>query len=142
MMQFISRFFTTDHKRIDLLFEHYCKCLDSGDKTLASHFLAKFEEGLLRHIAWEEQLLFPRFEQVTGMFESGPTKVMEHEHRQIRSLLQEIGYQLNSGSDCKEANDALKILLESHNQKEEGILYPQCDRLLNEEQLAELLLGI
>ena len=46
----------------------------------------KFKFGLHRHIAWEEEILFPLFEEKTGMTDGGPTFVMREEHRQIKAL--------------------------------------------------------
>jgi len=39
---------------------------------------------------WEEELLFPMWEEKTGMIEDGPTPVMRFEHDQIKQLLDTI----------------------------------------------------
>jgi hemerythrin-like domain-containing protein len=41
---------------------------------------------MLHHFGVEESVLFPRFEQSTGMYR-GPTQVMRGEHVQMRQLL-------------------------------------------------------
>jgi regulator of cell morphogenesis and NO signaling len=40
----------------------------------------EFKAGLEQHIVWEEEILFPSFEQKFGL-PGGPTEVMRWEHR-------------------------------------------------------------
>ena len=49
--------------------------------------MAEFTCGLSRHINVEEGVLFPTFEQMTGMT-TGPTTVMRSEHVEIRRLME------------------------------------------------------
>jgi iron-sulfur cluster repair protein YtfE (RIC family) len=83
------------------------------------------------HIVWEEDILFPVFEQETGMHDAGPTAVMRMEHRHIKKLLEQIDEKLLAGelSGIENAEIELLDILESHNQKEENILYPAIDNL-------------
>jgi iron-sulfur cluster repair protein YtfE (RIC family) len=95
-----------------------------------------FKSELERHIIWEEDILFPIFESKTGIKDGGPTSVMKMEHIQIKNHLQEIKRKLhakNIQDPCKEEVALFKVL-ESHNQKEENILYPEIDNLTSEHE--------
>jgi hemerythrin-like domain-containing protein len=85
----------------------------------------------------EEDILFPAFEQKTNIMEGGPTAVMRMEHRQIAEHLEAIHQKVKQSdprSDEEENN--LLAVLKNHNDKEENILYPAIDRLLNEQECA------
>ncbi|MDP7195775.1 MAG: hemerythrin domain-containing protein, partial [SAR202 cluster bacterium] len=71
----------------------------------------------------------------------GPTSVMRMEHIQIKNYLQEIKRKLHTKKiqgPCKE-EVALFEVLESHNQKEENILYPGIDNLTSEQEKQQMI---
>jgi len=130
----ITEFFEQDHDRLDELFKTFQK-LKQSDFSKGKEAFKEFKFGLQRHIVWEEDLLFPLWEEKTGMSEGGPTFVMRHEHRQIRQQLEAIHGKVadqNPGSDREE--QALLDLLGSHNLKEERVLYPAIDQLTSAEE--------
>lgn len=141
MSTIISQFFGVDHDRLDRIFQAFVNNMES-DYSLAKQFFARFHEGLERHIEWEEQLLFPRFEQATGMVNAGPTLVMVHEHQMILGLLEKISQKLDSEQNCQDEINSLVGLLESHNHKEEQILYRQCDQMIPPAAVDEMLLNL
>ncbi len=75
-----------------------------------------FRGSLLRHFRMEEEVLFPGFETATGS-SAGPT--------QMRAAVD-----AGSADDFLGAADTLMVLMQQHNMKEEGILYPMCDQVL------------
>jgi hemerythrin-like domain-containing protein len=83
----------------------------------------------------EEEVLFPAFEAATGMTDSGPTFVMRMEHDQMRGLLDQMGAALERGDQnaLLDQGDTLLMLIQQHNQKEEGMLYPMSERALASE---------
>jgi iron-sulfur cluster repair protein YtfE (RIC family) len=125
----ISDFFEEDHDRLDDLYKNYQKAKETDLSNAKEQFEA-FQSGLQRHIRYEEEVLFPMFENRTGMFTSGPTAVMREEHRQIKGHLQSI-YQklLNNDANSYFEEGRLLTVLSIHNQKEEEILYPAIDRM-------------
>lgn len=137
----ISNFFSADHDRLDSLFAAFQRAIPENPSKAIAYF-RKFKEGLIRHIEWEEQLLFPRFESATGMFNAGPTKVMVHEHVRIKSLLEEIEMAIAEGEECLTPVESLLQLLGEHNMKEEKILYFQCDRLIPQDEIDNMLLTL
>jgi iron-sulfur cluster repair protein YtfE (RIC family) len=125
----ISDYYEKDHDRLDELFKNFQKW-KGMDFLKAKEFFVAFKFGLQRHIIWEEEVLFPVFEKVTGLFNEGPTYVMRLEHRIIGERLESIhkkvqNKDLNSDQEEKE----LLSILSDHNQKEEKILYPAIDEL-------------
>ena len=80
-------------------------------------------------------MLFPAFEAATGMTDSGPTFVMRMEHEQMRGLLEQMGTALERGDHdaLLDQGDTLLMLIQQHNQKEEGMLYPMSERALASE---------
>lgn len=130
----ISTFFEEDHDRLDGLFKSF-QSLKRRDFAKAKEAFKEFKFGLQRHIVWEEDLLFPLWEEKTGMSEGGPTAVMRREHRQIGDCLEAIHQkvqQQNPDSDREE--QALLELLGNHNMKEERVLYPAIDNVTGEKE--------
>ena len=127
----ITTYYEADHDRLDELFKQFQK-LKRSELVKATELFLEFRTGLRRHIAWEEEILFPLFEQKTGMAHSGPTEVMRMEHRVIKKHLEAIHNALQSDNVETEADEqAMLNTLFAHNQKEEQILYPAIDRSLN-----------
>jgi len=82
-------------------------------------------------------LLFPIWEEKTGMVEDGPTPMMRHEHSQIKQLLDAIHKKVEGNNlETDQDEQALLTLLGSHNRKEERALYPAIDNVTNAEERA------
>jgi len=117
-------FFTDDHHRCDELWAAVEAAADRGDEAATREAFAKFEAALRRHLEMEEQVLFPEFEQATGMT-MGPTQVMRAEHAQMRGVLDQMARAADRDLDqLIEHGDTLLMLTQQHNAKEEGVLYP------------------
>jgi len=124
----ISDHYGEDHDRLDELF-HQFQTLKSSARECAVRAFQEFKVGLERHIIWEEEILFPAFENKTGMA-GGPTQVMRWEHQQIRGFLEAIAGKLAAGMDATGDDEAgLLAVLGPHNHKEENILYPMIDQV-------------
>jgi iron-sulfur cluster repair protein YtfE (RIC family) len=128
--------FAEDHDRLDRLLETYRR-LKRVDFAKAKEAFKEFKTGLQRHILWEEGILFPLFEEKTGMQDHGPTVVMRAEHREIGRRLEALHDKVRRQDVCSdEEEQSLLQALFAHNQKEENVLYPAIDRLSNEEERA------
>lgn len=132
----INEFMSKDHDRLDGIFARFAGSEDRGE---AKSLFAKFSSGLRTHIVWEEDLLFPPFEEKTGMRGMGPTEVMRSEHREIKKLLSGIDEALEGSKDTGGLQKALLAVLGSHNDKEEGVLYPALDRLFSPSEAKKVL---
>jgi len=139
-MTTIFEFMSVDHDRLDEIFEGFKKLKDD-DIDAAGKLFLEFKTGLLQHINWEEDILFPIFEQKTGMHDTGPTAVMRIEHGHIKNFLEEIGEKVLAGEleGVDEAETGLLEVLGSHNQKEENILYPMIDKLTSEQEKEKVI---
>ena len=124
-----------DHDRLDALEAAAFEKRALGDLQLAYDLYAEFASGLKRHIGFEEQFLFPAFEEKTGMPPTaGPTAVMRTEHREIEALLGQIEAGIaDAAAPIESLRRSLHAVLGDHNLKEEQILYPTTDNLLGEE---------
>lgn len=122
-----------DHERLARLEVAAFVARAAGDAGTAEKWYAVFAAALRRHIAVEEEFLFPVFEKRLGLSPSaGPTEVMRREHRGILRLLDEILQTIGNPAKLPdEARAAFHELLEKHHLKEEEILYPSLDYALS-----------
>ncbi|SMB27982.1 conserved protein of unknown function [Sterolibacterium denitrificans] len=119
------------HKHCDELFSAAEEAAQQGDWPACAASQTRFVAELLAHLDAEEALLFPAFEEATGMRE-GPTRVMRMEHGQMRELAGQMDAALaaQDADAFAGAAETLLILMQQHNMKEENILYPMCDQAL------------
>ncbi len=127
----LSSFFLQDHRDCDADWVSVEKALNQGDAESGRAAWTAFEKAMLRHFAMEEEVLFPAFEQATGMTQ-GPTAVMRMEHEQMKGLLKQIGAAIDSGDfdEAMDQGDTLLMVIQQHNVKEEGVLYPMSENTL------------
>lgn len=130
-MATIADLMTHDHRACDHAFARAETLAAKGDWEAAAQALAEFAAALEAHFEAEEQQLFPRFEAVTGMT-VGPTQVMRGEHADMRAVLAAMQDAMarRDAEDFGGEAETLIVLLQQHNMKEEGILYPMCDARL------------
>jgi len=139
----LAAFFEQDHRDCDARWADVEELLDTQDVEAARSAWEKFDKGMRRHIAMEEEVMFPAFEAAAQVGGSGPTSVMRMEHKQMIGLLDQIEGAMQSG-DAEQAldlGDTLLMLVQQHNIKEEGMLYPMAENVLAENwaKLAKLL---
>jgi hemerythrin-like domain-containing protein len=131
----ISSYLASDHKRCDALFEQVEISIDEGKWEQAETSFQCFSQALDRHLAMEENVLFPAFEKATGSSD-GPTGIMRREHQHIRAIASRLNDAVSqrNASDFFDHDDTLRILMGQHNLKEETILYFMTDRVLSDKQ--------
>jgi iron-sulfur cluster repair protein YtfE (RIC family) len=135
----ITTYFEQDHDRLDALLTTFHE-VKRTDFARAKERFREFKFGLQRHIVWEEDLLFPLWEQHSGITE-GPTAVMRAEHKRIGAALETLHGKVKQGDpECDAEEQALIALLEAHNLKEERVLYPAIDHAITEEERQSLFL--
>ncbi len=130
-----------DHDRLDALETEAFRKRSEGDLRSAGEIYAVFAAGLRRHIAFEEQILFPAFETTSGMPPTaGPTAVMRAEHREIEDLIGRIEAGIaQKDAPVDQLRRSLHAVLEEHNFKEEQVLYPATDQLLGPDKADHLV---
>lgn len=130
----LADWFRQDHRDCDTRWAETEALLQEGTGEAEAAW-RRFEAALLRHLEIEERILFPAVESATGMQAGGPTAVMRSEHTQMRGVLEHMR-QAMAQSDfahALEQGDSLFLLLQQHNVKEEGVLYPMAERALGPE---------
>jgi hemerythrin-like domain-containing protein len=130
----IKEFMARDHKDCDLLFAKAENAASKDDWDTASQAFNEFVQAMERHLGIEEQILFPAFEEETGMA-TGPTEMMRMEHEQMRTLFDEMkeAMEQQDSDDYLGAAETLLIMMQQHNIKEEQILYNIMDQRLPED---------
>jgi regulator of cell morphogenesis and NO signaling len=135
-MRGVAEALAWDHDRLEAIERRVFDARQADDFTQAGRAFAEFDLGLRRHIRFEEQILFPAFEQSSGLLpHGGPTGVMRAEHRAIEALLEAILEVVRlPGRGAESLREQLHGVLGGHNLKEEKVLYPGIDRLLGQEE--------
>jgi hemerythrin-like domain-containing protein len=131
----LTGWFGEDHRHCDDLWAAVEAAADKGDAKAAALAFEAFDVAMRRHLAIEEEVLFPAFEQATGMTQAGPTFMMRHEHAQMRGILNQMrGAQTQGDTGALlDQGDTLLMLIQQHNAKEENMLYPMSERALGGE---------
>lgn len=136
----ISQIMHQHHVHCDDLFvaaENICR---DKNWAAASAAATAFIKEIETHFKAEEEVLFPAFEQATGMT-SGPTSVMRMEHEQMRSLFSQMTATIEQKDleGFSGSAETLLLLMQQHNMKEENILYPMCEQSLPSAEMADTL---
>ena len=120
----IKDFMTHKHRECDHLLAQAEDAVEKGDFDAALERYMAFKKETLDHFAMEEEFLFPKFEEKTGMTQ-GPTQVMRMEHAQAKSLFEKMDEAYNAKDTDRifGLGESMNILLQQHNQKEEQMLY-------------------
>jgi iron-sulfur cluster repair protein YtfE (RIC family) len=127
-----ATFFKSDHRACDDAWAALEEATGGPDRTRLLPLWKDFSLRMERHLAMEEEVLFPAFEKATGMHGTGPTEMMRHEHRQMRALLQDMARRAAADDfdGVLDQGDTLLMLVQQHNAKEEGMLYPMAEKVL------------
>jgi iron-sulfur cluster repair protein YtfE (RIC family) len=128
-METISAWMQNDHVHIDAIAERALAAAAARDGAALEREAELFLSRLRRHIEMEEGVLFPAFEQRTGMSASGPSLQMRDEHEQMQPILQQMQAAAAAldGAAWQHAARALHEILIPHNLKEEQMMYPMLD---------------
>ncbi|RXJ92819.1 hemerythrin HHE cation-binding protein [Malaciobacter molluscorum] len=134
MSETIKSFLTDDHRTCDSQFAALENLVALENWQEATTNFYKFEKELNIHFDMEEKVMFPAFENKTGM-SAGPTQVMRMEHAQMLNVVSS----MKEDIEKKDKNhflglsESLMMLLQQHNMKEEQMLYAMADAHLQEE---------
>lgn len=133
--QQLSTALERDHRGIDAGIEAFLGDLAANSDPVE---LKRALDDLRRHIYLEEEMLFPPLRDA-GLV--GPILVMLREHAQMWQVLDTLDRQLADGAGADTLRDSCRELfavLQRHNPKEEQILYPQADTVVDASQQVRL----
>ena len=135
----ILDYMTHDHQRCDELYAEGEAAALEGNAELATKLMNEFNLNMTRHLDLEEKIIFPAFTDATGM-SGGPVQVMLMEHEQMRGVLTQMkaAVDANDLDTVTGLGETMLILMQQHNMKEEGILYPMIDSHLPD-QIEDLI---
>ena len=128
-MSTIPEYMTEKHRHCDDIFTLAESAVAQKNWSEANTQWQLFANELELHLQAEENILFPQFEQATGMT-AGPTQVMRGEHQQMWALVSDLDNSLATEDKDKflGLSETLMILMQQHNMKEEMMLYPMCQQ--------------
>ena len=134
-MSSIEGFMSVDHRKCDEIYAGMEESVVRQDWSEAKTRFADFNTLLLRHLGAEEDVMFPAFEEATGIIQ-GPTQVMRMEHAQMRDTLTQVRESIESQNYRRLTGqlETLMILMQQHNMKEEQMLYRMADEALGEQK--------
>ena len=123
-----------DHERLGAL-------LGELIRGVSAETLARFSEGLLHHMTWEEERLFPAVKAVATAKECRSIESLEIDHERIRETLRDLESSLASGDLAVAGTQVrwLETLLKGHNYDEEHGVYEEADRYLSAEERRRLI---
>ena len=123
----------------DALTEHHRRCrelLAAADQAVRSDWpsfnarLVELRDTLLGHFRFEEERLFPVYEEASGLRDA--TQALRVQHDDIRAIL----WALSSASaahdpeSCRAEFETLALLFRQHTETEESMMYPAFERTL------------
>ncbi len=77
---------SVDHERLDELL-HSVEAAISSNAATAPGALDRFARGLVHHMAWEDEVLFPAVKGVVGSKERSSIESLEIDHERLRETL-------------------------------------------------------
>lgn len=118
------------HRHCDALFAAAREAASAGDWAALVARVAAVREGLLAHFRYEEQRIFPLYEETSG--EEGATEALCAAHDDMRASLWTLAtYSAESDPQryCGELAE-LRAAFEAHAADEERRMYPVFERML------------
>jgi iron-sulfur cluster repair protein YtfE (RIC family) len=134
MVTDITDAFTRDHHRCDHLLAAVESSVSSGDWSVIGAASTALIAAMERHFALEEDVVFPALAQIF-LVAANPIEIMCSEHAQMRQLFEDLGESVAARDKTATLGilETLHFLVQQHNYKEEGVLYPMADGALPEQ---------
>ena len=133
-MSRIYEFMSGDHRRMDALLAEARALCGSGDAQGAASKFKSFRDGLLRHIGWEEDILFGMVYEELKDRDVLIIDELKLQHARIREDLESVG-----AAPCDKASEPriadLVAVLDAHDRMEEEEFYPWLDESLDESRI-------
>ena len=121
-----------------LLFDHQQRLVE-GAPHEARAALSRFAAGLRAHIRAEDEVILPFYESRAEIAKGGAPEYFRAEHRRIERLTAEAEGWMRAWTGLVwpaaevvlliEREKLLKEVLEHHDERERGMLYPECDKV-------------
>lgn len=134
-MNTICAYLTLDHKRCDNLFNRAETCIAQRNWDDATDSFRLFHDALRQHIRMEEKILLPAFIQAIPDG-TAPISMLHLEHQQIRGIADRMSDAILRFNpiDFVLHAETYTLLMQQHTVKEEDMLYPLLDRILDQKR--------
>ena len=133
LMRDILRLMDKDHAQIETLFTKIKKLLENKDPASINLF-NQFHQALQKHFIWEENILFPPYEEKNDLSGKDTIFVLRSEHKQMRIMFIHKIEKLIKTSRYKDLEPViigLDEMLTMHKQMEVDIFYPWFNEILS-----------
>jgi hemerythrin-like domain-containing protein len=137
------------HQRLEEMFYQHQQALLCFDFPAARKFLKEYDEAVQHHTGLEEEWLMPIYEERGRCGPGGDAANFVGEHSKILMFLRRLEEKLEKvkglSASSREFIDLLddethfKQLVRHHDEREERFLFPELDRVTNEEEKKRLL---
>ncbi len=134
-MSTIKDYMTKEHRACDESFADMENAVHEENWKEAKRLFELFASDLLYHFDMEEKVMFPAFETRSASAHCNPTPMMIMEHEQMKILVQD----MRTDVDAKNKehffglSETLMMTMQQHNMKEEQMMYPMVDEVMEAE---------
>lgn len=127
-----------DHEKLKKLLTEITDTTDRAVKK-RTELLAQIEAELHAHTQIEEDIFYPAYKKAGGKDEAKSYHEAKEEHRAVESLVLPDLKTTDVGTvEFSGRVKVLKEMLEHHIEEEESEMFPDAEKLLSKDQLAEL----
>ncbi|MFA6427357.1 MAG: hemerythrin domain-containing protein [Candidatus Magasanikbacteria bacterium] len=136
----IQEFMDADHAHVDHLWSDFLAEKHNPQKAL--ELCKKFYSHIKKHIDIEDNVLFPRFDEFTGLStEEGPTYIARRDHTSILKLIKQVedACTRNDVGEIERVAEHLGKALHKHRERENLIQYPVLDSFIPDEEWSTIL---
>lgn len=141
-MDTLSSVLAHDHDRCDVLFARACAQVRTGDWEGAAQSAPALAAALERHVRMEESVVFDALDAALRSQQSA-TATLRADHRRMEGVLMRLlaSQRSRDASAFFKHAATLRVLLQSHHEREEQVFYPAAERILRG-QREQLLAGL
>jgi DUF438 domain-containing protein len=118
------------HRRCEALFAAAQRVWTAGDWAALPGCVGKLREALLEHFRYEEERLFPLYEEASG--NEGATETFCAQHDDMRAALWVLATMTPADEPKRYRAElgALQAAFDAHAEEEERRMYPEFERVL------------
>ena len=136
----VADLFQRDHEEVVRLLEGLGPASSDGPALARAE---RFSRRLERHMAWEEEVLFPALGRADPRLERDGLPALRAEHARLRGLCAALLGRLRRDSPGAEALvSELRALLSDHASREYSLVQPQSDGVLSAADVGRILAAV
>jgi regulator of cell morphogenesis and NO signaling len=139
----ITEFMIKQHEKIESMLLRF-ESLQEKDPKEAHSFFMMLMNRLQTHLTFEEEILFPLFEEKVPLSIFGPTHNLRTDHREMKTLLHYLAQDGRKGEKKSSLErfsmkKRLMTVYKNHRDNEDQILFPWLDIILEEKDKRDLI---